>query len=254
VKNTLNCAAYLFTSLDDCDTLAQHISQEAAALKLKGTVLLASEGINLFLAGDAQALRGFLNALRQDPRFAALQAKESWSDQPPFQRLKVKVKKEIIRMDHPAINPIAGRAASVPASVLKRWLDQGHDDAGRPVVTLDTRNAFEVDQGTFEGAIDWRIDKFTEFPQALQTHKAELTGKTVVSFCTGGIRCEKAALYMREAGVENVLQLEGGILKYFEEVGHAHYQGNCFVFDERRGVDADLKPSPPVSVSIPPEL
>jgi UPF0176 protein len=252
VKNTLNCAAYLFTSLDDCDALAQRISHEAAALKLKGTVLLASEGINLFLAGDALALRGFLDALRLDPRFAALQAKESWSNKPPFQRLKVKVKKEIIRMDHPAINPIAGRADSVPASTLKRWLDQGHDDTGRPVVTLDTRNAFEVDQGTFEGAIDWRIDKFTEFAQALQAHKAELAGKTVVSFCTGGIRCEKAALYMREAGVQNVLQLEGGILKYFEEVGQAHYQGACFVFDERRAVDADLRPAVPAPA--PPEL
>ena len=243
----MNCAAYLFASLDDCETLQQQITDHAAALGLKGTVLLAPEGINLFLAGHAPAVREFLATLRQDPRFACLEAKESWSEQPPFQRLKVKIKKEIIRMDHPAINPIADRADSVLASTLKRWLDQGHDDSGRPVVTLDTRNAFEVDCGSFDNALDWRIDKFTEFPQALQTHKAELEGKTVVSFCTGGIRCEKAALYMREAGVHNVFQLEGGILKYFEEVGQAHYHGECFVFDERRAVDAELQPKKPVA-------
>ena len=123
---------------------------------------------------------------------------------------------------------------------MKRWLDQGHDDDGRPVVTLDTRNDFEVDQGTFRGALDWRISKFTEFPQALLAHRDELAGKTVVSFCTGGIRCEKAAIFMREAGLPHVWQLEGGILQYFEETGGAHFDGSCFVFDERRALDADL--------------
>ena len=108
---------------------------------------------------------------------------------------------------------------------------------------LDTRNAFEVDHGRFENAIDWRITKFTEFPQALRAHAAELQGKTVVSYCTGGIRCEKAALFMAEAGVENVLQLEGGILKYFEEAGGRHFDGHCFVFDERESVDAALLPA-----------
>jgi UPF0176 protein len=108
------------------------------------------------------------------------------------------------------------------------------------VVTLDTRNAFEVDVGTFKGAIDWRLNKFSDFPQALLEHKAELQDKTVVSFCTGGIRCEKAALFMREAGLKHVVQLEGGILKYFEETGGAHYQGDCFVFDERIAVKPDL--------------
>jgi UPF0176 protein len=108
------------------------------------------------------------------------------------------------------------------------------------VVTLDTRNTYEVDEGTFVGAIDWRLNKFTEFPQALQAHKAELADKTVISFCTGGIRCEKAALYMHEAGLPHVYQLEGGILKYFEETGGAHYSGGCFVFDERRALDAAL--------------
>ena len=128
------------------------------------------------------------------------------------------------------------------AVTLRRWLDSGQDDDGRPVVTLDTRNAFEADVGTFHNAIDWRIDKFTQFPQAVQAHRDALAGKTIVSFCTGGIRCEKAAIYLQEAGIENVYQLDGGILKYFETCGQAHFSGDCFVFDERRSVDAALKP------------
>jgi len=151
-----------------------------------------------------------------------------------------------IRMNHPTIRPdvagTQGRAPAVDAPTLKRWLDQGHDDEGRPVVTLDTRNGFEVDFGTFEGAIDWRLDKFSAFPDQLLAHKNELQGKTVVSFCTGGIRCEKAALFMEEAGLDHVYQLDGGILKYFELAGGAHYQGTCFVFDEREALGANLAP------------
>ena len=132
------------------------------------------------------------------------------------------------------------RAPAVTPETAKRWLDQGHDDEGRPVVTLDTRNQFEVDAGTFKNTINWGITKFTEFPDAVQAHLDELQDKTVISFCTGGIRCEKAAIYMRNAGLPHVYQLEGGILKYFEEVGSDHYDGGCFVFDERRAVGADL--------------
>lgn len=180
--------------------------------------------------------------LRTDARFHDLETKESWSTAQPFRKLLIKIKPEIIRMNHLAIRPSAGRAPAVNATTLKRWLDCGHDDEGRPVVTLDTRNAFEVDVGTFRNAIDWRIDKFTEFPQALLDHRDELQGKTVVSFCTGGIRCEKAAILMQEAGVNHVYQLDGGILKYFEESGHAHFEGECFVFDERRALDPALTP------------
>ena len=109
---------------------------------------------------------------------------------------------------------------------------------------MSTGNAFEVDQGRFEGAIDWRLSKFSEFPQAVLAHRAELEGRTIVSYCTGGIRCEKAAIFMAEAGVADVLQLDGGILKYFEEVGGRHFSGQCVVFDERRAVDATLTALP----------
>ena len=240
----LNIAAYRFVSLADLPALQSAIGQALDGTEIKGTILLAEEGINLFLAGDAAEVNGFLTWLRSDNRFEGLAAKESWSDTQPFKKRLVKIKPEIIRMNHPAIQPASGRAPAVDAITLKRWLDQGHDDQGQAVVTLDTRNAFEADCGTFAGAIDWRIDKFTEFPNAFKAHQAELQGKTVVSFCTGGIRCEKAALLMREAGLKNVFQLDGGILSYLEQVGQTHYQGGCFVFDERRVVDTALAPRP----------
>jgi UPF0176 protein len=240
VKAILNIAAYRFIPLADTLVLRESIRSQAAERQLKGTVLLADEGINLFLAGAPLAVRGFLAWLREDARFSTLEAKESWSDTVPFHKLLVKVKAEIIRMNHPTIRPIEGRAPAVDAATLARWLDAGHDDDGRPVVTLDTRNAFEVGHGRFRGAIDWNIEKFTEFPAQVMAHRDELAGKRVVSYCTGGIRCEKAALYMAEAGIEHVVQLEGGILKYFEEVGGRHYDGDCFVFDDRRAVDVSL--------------
>jgi UPF0176 protein len=179
--------------------------------------------------------------LRQDTRFADIEVKESLSNEQPFNRMLVKLKKEIITMRHPLIQPELGRAPVVKAADLKRWLDQGHDDAGKPVVMVDTRNAFEVDVGTFENTIDYRIHKFSEFPEVIARHKPELDGKTVVTFCTGGIRCEKAAIHMQNIGYDSVYQLDGGILKYFEEVGGAHYQGDCFVFDYRTALNPELK-------------
>jgi UPF0176 protein len=240
----LNISAYKFVTLPDAAQLREQAMTLCQQTGLKGTILLAEEGINLFLAGQEADVRGFVAWLHTDPRFANLLPKESWSDTVPFHKMLVKVKNEIIRMNHPTIRPdrvgSQGRAPAVDAPTLKRWLDQGHDDEGRAVVTLDTRNGFEVDFGTFEGAIDWRLDKFSEFPDQLLAHQAELQGKTVVSFCTGGIRCEKAALFMEESGLDHVYQLDGGILKYFELTGGAHYQGHCFVFDEREALGSDL--------------
>jgi UPF0176 protein len=243
VAGILNIAAYKFVALQDREILRERLRESASALALRGTILLAGEGINLFLAGDEAAVREFLQQLRSDPRFADLEVKESWSETVPFKKLLIKLKREIIRMDHPAIQPESGRAPAVDAATLARWLDAGHDDAGRPLLLLDTRNGFEVDRGHFDGALDWRLNKFTEFPQQLREHRAELEGHTVVSYCTGGIRCEKAALLMREEGLSHVYQLDGGILKYFEMVGQRHYQGGCFVFDERESLDAALAPA-----------
>jgi UPF0176 protein len=244
----LNVAAYRFVPIAEPHALREQLLAAARAAGLRGTILLAEEGINFCLAGEEKPLRDFMSALQAEERFAALDVKESFSATQPFGKLLVKVKREIIRMNHPAIQPARGRAPAVDAATARRWLDAGHDDEGREVVTLDTRNAFEVDHGTFDDAIDWRIAKFSDFPAALDAHRAQLEGKTVISFCTGGIRCEKAAIYMREAGLDHVYQLDGGILRYFEETGGAHFHGRCFVFDEREALDEDLaalrKPAP----------
>ena len=243
MASVLNVSAYLFTHLVDAPALRPVLRERAVTAGLKGTILLAEEGINLFLAGDADAVRGFVAELRRDSRFAALTTKESWSSTQPFGKMLVKVKREIIRMDHPTIRPAAGRAPAVAPATLQRWLAQGADDEGRDVVLLDTRNAFEVEYGAFEGAVDWRLERFTQFPDAAAAAAADLEGKTVVSYCTGGIRCEKAAIYLREVGIK-AYQLDGGILGWFEHVGGEHWTGDCFVFDEREALTPELVARP----------
>jgi UPF0176 protein len=230
-------AAYRFVDIDDPQPLRERLFNSGQAAGLKGTVLLAHEGINLMLAGEPQALQKWLDALMADARFAGLELKRHRAEALPFGHLRVKVKAEIIRMNQPHIRPAAVRAPAVAAATLVRWLAQGHCDAGRPLALLDTRNGFEVDAGAFEGAIDWRLERFSDFPAALAAHADVLKGKTVVSYCTGGIRCEKAALWMQQAGVEHVHQLDGGILKYFDEHSNAPgWAGRCVVFDERESV------------------
>jgi UPF0176 protein len=239
----VNISCYRFVSLDDRESLKAALTARCETLGLLGTILIAPEGINIFLAGSRAGIDGFMKSLHADPRFAGLVPKESVSTTPPFKKLRVRLKKEIITMKHPLIRPEAGRAPAVDAVTLARWLDRGCDDAGRPVVMLDTRNDYEVAVGAFALAVDYRLASFSEFPAALENGKAAFAGKTVVSYCTGGIRCEKAAIHMKAVGVEHVYQLDGGILKYFEETGGAHYDGDCFVFDERIAVAPDLSPA-----------
>jgi len=243
VPTVQNLSAYCFVQLADPHAWRAQIHAQAQARALRGTVLLAHEGINLVLAGAPEALDGFMAWLRHQAPFAALDAKLSWSPATPFRRLRVKVKPEIIRMNQPTVTPQRRRAPAVDAPTLARWLDAGHDDAGRPIALLDTRNGFEVDQGCFVGALDWRLTRFGDFPRALREHQDELRGKTVVTYCTGGIRCEKAALWMAQTGLEPALQLEGGILRYLEHCGARHFQGACFVFDERVALDERLAPT-----------
>ena len=234
-------AAYKFISFDDTVEKRPQFRALCDELHLKGTILLSPEGINLFLAGLRDSIDAFLAWLRSDVRFADIEVKESYSDRQPFTKMLVKLKREIITMKSPLIKPELGRAPAVDPKTLKRWLDQGHDDHGKPVVMMDTRNAFEVDVGTFNNTIDYRIEKFSEFPAVVEQHKGELADKTVVTFCTGGIRCEKAAIHMQNVGYQSVYQLDGGILKYFEEVGGEHYTGDCFVFDYRTALNPKLE-------------
>ena len=238
----VNVAAYRFVPLADLPALRDALRTRAEAASLKGTVLLAPEGINLFLAGARADVDAFLAWLRGDIRFAGLAVKESLSDQAPFGRLRVRLKREIITLRAP-VAPHAGRAPAVDAATLKRWLDQGHDDAGRPVLLLDTRNAYETDVGRFAGALDYRIPSFTALPEAVLADRERYLGKTIVSYCTGGIRCEKAALHLSAQGLGEVLQLEGGILKYLEETDGSHWEGDCFVFDGRGAIDKSLGPT-----------
>jgi UPF0176 protein len=242
MASILNIAAYRFVSISEPVVVVVRVRHLCEALELKGTVLVAPEGINLFLAGAPGAIREFLSRFGEDERFSGLEVKFSDSDVVPFKRLRVKLKREIITFRKLELAPAEGRAQSLAPGRLRDWLQQGRDDQGRELVLLDTRNRQEVAFGTFEGALTLPIDRFTQLPQALEGHRDSLRGKTVVSFCTGGIRCEKAALWMDQAGYENVLQLEGGILGYFEQVGAEAYAGRCFVFDERVALDPQLQP------------
>ncbi len=239
----LNLSAYAFVRLDRLAERREALHRQAGECGLKGTVLLAEEGLNFFVAGAESGVRDWLGWLRADPTLSAIDVKESWSDALPFRHLRVKVKGEIIRMNQPQVQPAEGRAPAIDAGTLKRWLDASHDDDGRELVLLDTRNGFEVDAGAFEGAVDWRLEKFSDFPAALQAHRGDLEGRAIVTYCTGGIRCEKAVLAMRAAGVPNVWQLDGGVLRYFERWPAApHWRGRCFVFDARESLAPDLTP------------
>lgn len=238
----LNLAAYHFVQIDDPQDLAARLREATASMDLRGTILIACEGINLFLAGDPAETESIIGLLRADPRFAELACKRSFSGYRPFLRLKIKVKPEIISFRKEHSSPLTGRAPTVEPTDLARWIEQGHDDQGKPLVLLDTRNRQEVAYGTFAGALTLPIDKFTDLPEAVSSHREALADARVVSFCTGGIRCEKAALWMQAEGMHNVVQLEGGILGYFEKVGGYAYDGRCFVFDERVALDCKLRP------------
>jgi UPF0176 protein len=238
MSRILNISTYRFVSINDPDAVKARLLPRAQAFGLKGTILLAHEGINAFLAGAETTVRSFLAILDDDERFLNLDVKESWSDTVPFRKMLIKVKSEIIAFRQDGLNPSDAPAPAMSASELKARLDRGED-----IVLLDTRNDVEVDTGTFKNAVFWGNKNFTEFADLAKARVGELGNKTVVSFCTGGIRCEKAAPYLKSLGASNVYQLQGGILKYFEEVGRDHYEGDCFVFDERAAVDPGLAPT-----------
>lgn len=238
MSSIVNIAAYQFISLNELSELRAQLREQAAALHLKGTILLAHEGINLFLAGTRAQIDTFLAQLHAMPGFATLIVKESLSDHPPFGKLLVKIKKEIISLGRPDIHPSRAPAPRLPARELASWLNEG-----REVVMLDTRNDFEVEHGTFEGAISMGLNNFRSFAERVDDLDPALKDKTIVTFCTGGIRCEKAAPLMIKNGFSTVYQLDGGILKYFEECGAVHFVGNCYVFDERVVLNPALNPA-----------
>lgn len=230
-----NIAAYRFAPLTELKLLRERLLAACRGWGLKGTILLSPEGINLFVAGGRAEVDLLLAALRAVPGLEGLAPKFSESAQQPFRRMLVRLKKEIIAFGVDGIDPARYTSPRLEARELKRWLDEG-----RPVVLLDTRNDYEVRLGTFKGALPVGVDHFRDFPEAVRRLPEYLKQLPVVSFCTGGIRCEKAAPFLEREGFQQVWQLEGGILKYFEEVGGDHYEGECFVFDQRVGLDPGL--------------
>jgi UPF0176 protein len=234
----VNVAAYRFATLVDIPALRSELLAFCRAQQLRGTILLSGEGINLFVAGESAGIESLLARLRGIQGLEQLEAKYSHTAHQPFRRMLVRLKKEIIAFGVPGIEPARRTSPKLAPRQLKAWLDEG-----RPLTLLDTRNDYEVKLGTFENALPAGVDHFRDFPAAVARLPEKLKEQTIVMFCTGGIRCEKAGPYMESQGFRNVLQLEGGILKYFEECGGAHYRGECFVFDQRVGVDPALQES-----------
>jgi predicted sulfurtransferase len=235
----LNIAAYKFVRLTSLVGRRDQLRELSRTLQLRGTILLSEEGINLFVAGDAPAVRELLSVIQDDAEVGELDVKESYSDYQPFSRMLVKVKKQIIAFGVPGVDPISAPAAKISPRELKSWLDDG-----KPICLLDVRNDYEVELGTFDNATAIGVDHFRHFPEAVHQLPVEMKSEPIVMFCTGGIRCEKAGPYMQQAGFREIYQLEGGILKYFEECGQDHFHGECFVFDKRVALDANLQETP----------
>jgi UPF0176 protein len=231
----INIAAYKFSPLADLPALREHLRAQCRLWKLRGTILLSPEGINLFVAGGQTEIDLLLLQLKAIPGLEGLQPKLSVSVRQPFNRMLVRIKREIIAFGVPGITPGLQTSPKVAPRELKCWLDEG-----RPIVLLDTRNDYEVKLGTFKNALTLGIDHFRKFTAAAQNLPDDLKRRPLVMFCTGGIRCEKAGPYLESIGFEQVFQLDGGILKYFDDCGSEHYDGECFVFDQRVGLDPSL--------------
>jgi UPF0176 protein len=228
---------YQFALLPDCREWRDRLFKHCAQKEIKGTILLAAEGINGTICGTAAGVRSVLAELATDDRFAALAVKESWADRPSFAKLKVKVKSEIVTFGQPQANPAEGAGTYVKP---EDWNELIRDPE---VLVIDTRNDFEVGVGTFQGAVNPQTESFREFPDYVaQLDPAQ--HKKVAMFCTGGIRCEKASAYMLTQGFESVYHLEGGILNYLETVEPAAslWEGECYVFDQRVTVTHGVQP------------
>jgi UPF0176 protein len=230
---TLHIAGYKFITLKDLHLLQAIFIQRCETLALKGTVLLSEEGMNINLAGHTNNIIEFKSQLYADERFKDITFCESHCAFPPFKRLKIKIKKEIITFRRKEIQPAKQRTQTISPEQFKQWLDEKRD-----ITILDTRNDYEVKFGTFNKAAHLHISDFSEFIQAADNLTNE---KPIVLFCTGGIRCEKAGLHLLNNGFPDVYQLAGGILNYFSKMGGAHYNGECFVFDERIALNASLQ-------------
>ena len=232
------CALYHFARIEDCKSLQQSLLTLLIDQGIKGTLLVAAEGINGTVAGSRQAINLLQDYLTADGRFDRIKFKESASMEMPFLRTRVKLKQEIVTMGVPDIDPM-----KIVGTYIKP--EDWNDLISDPNVTvIDTRNEYEAQIGTFSNAVNPHTESFREFPDYVKNHLAPETDTTIAMFCTGGIRCEKSTAYLKSLGFENVYHLEGGILNYLDKVPEAEslWQGECFVFDDRVTVAHNLEP------------
>ena len=232
-------ALYHFASVNDPPQLRLALHDVATAAALRGTLLIAAEGVNGTLAGTAEGVETLVQRIRSEPGFEGLVCKYAQADEMPFGKLKVRLKREIVTMGQPDLDPTQAGTYVAPA-------DWNALIAAPDVAVIDTRNSYEVSIGRFNDAIDPKTESFRDFPAWWEANKGKFEGKRIAMYCTGGIRCEKSTAYLRSQGVEQVYHLEGGILKYLETVPEAESQwdGACFVFDERVSVGHGLVEGP----------
>ena len=237
-KSIVNISGYRFVTLkaEQLPLMKEQLLVKAKQCSLKGTILLSSEGINAFLSGTDEQMNTFLCFLHQYEPFESMTFKKSYSNHQPFTRMLVRIKKEIISMGVETVQPEKHTSPYLSPEDFKQWYD-----SNKEMVVLDTRNDFEVALGTFDQAVDMNLKSFRSFPEKVSELPQEMKKKPVVTFCTGGIRCEKAAELLLQEGFEEVYQLDGGILNYFEQCGGDHFHGDCFVFDKRVAVDSALQ-------------
>ena len=233
--NIANITGYKFTPIDDELLLRETILKISTDLNLKGTVLISSKGLNFSVSGTKKNIDNFIIFIHSDKRFSDIDIKITYNQYQPFRKMLVRIKKEIISMGVEEINPFQFTGQKISPKELNNKLDNNEE-----IVLLDTRNEYEVRLGTFKNAIDLDLDSFRDFPKEIEKLREELNGKEVVMFCTGGIRCEKASALMLENGFENIKQIEGGVINYFKETGGNHWNGDCFVFDDRVALNKNL--------------
>lgn len=233
-----NLAFYKFALVDDPDDLVIEVEESCRARDLLGKIVVAHEGINGMVAGSDRSCDGFATWLAAMPRFTGIDFKRSTSADAPFAKLVVRHKPEIVTMRVDGVDAVSSTARHVPPEVFRDWLR-----GGEAMTLIDVRNDYEVGVGTFRGAIDPQTAYFNEFPAWVEARREELAGAKVVMFCTGGVRCEKATSWMLAHGFDDVWQLDGGVLNYFDRVPDAQqdWSGELFVFDERVAVDTSLK-------------
>ncbi|MRG56485.1 rhodanese-related sulfurtransferase [Phyllobacterium sp. SYP-B3895] len=229
-------ALYRFARLDHYQSLQEPLAKLCCGLGIKGTLLLAAEGVNGTVAGSAAAIQQLVDFLNAEPAIAGMELKYSYASEMPFKRMKVRLKKEIVTMGVADIDPLQSVGTYVEPENWNALI------AAPDTILIDTRNDYETAIGTFAGAVDPQTKTFREFPQWIEDHRDELEGKKIAMFCTGGIRCEKATAFVKGLGFEDVYHLKGGILKYLEDVPaeESRWEGECFVFDERVSVGHGL--------------